>query len=90
MYNISFTGQFKKDYKKIIKSNLEIEKLYKTYEILKETGTLPTVPYKTHILKGNYKGHHEAHIEPDWLLIWLKSDNEIKMVRTGSHSELFS
>jgi mRNA interferase YafQ len=33
----------------------------------------------------------ECHIEPDWLLIYRidKAYNELILVRTGSHSELF-
>jgi len=90
MYNLSFTNQFSKDYKKAVKSNLDIEKLHTAYKILEATGTLPREKYKTHLLKGDYQGHHEAHIEPDWLLIWLRKSEDIRLVRTGTHSELFS
>lgn len=32
----------------------------------------------------------ECHIEDDWLLIWFdKEEDVIKLVRLGSHSELF-
>ena len=34
------------------------------------------------------KGHRECHIEPDWLLIYQKTEIEIILVRTGSHSSL--
>ena len=46
--------------------------------------------YKPHMLVGEYSGHMECHIENDTLLIWLdKTDNLIKLIRFGSHSELF-
>lgn len=47
---------------------------------------------KDHQLKGNYKGHRECHIEPDWLLIYKVQDNMLilTLVRTGSHSKLFN
>jgi mRNA interferase YafQ len=51
---------------------------------------LPT-KFKPHLLKGNYQGYWECHIQPDWLLIW-KQDETIKLItltRTGSHSDLF-
>jgi mRNA interferase YafQ len=90
MYSLSFSTQFKKDYKKIIQRGLAIEKLHKVFEILEKTGTLPISKYKTHLLKGNYKNHYEAHIESDWLIIWFTvKDNEINLVRTGTHSDLF-
>ena len=35
----------------------------------------------------------ECHVEPDWLLIYDKSGDaktgSLKLIRTGSHSELF-
>ncbi|MBK0384041.1 type II toxin-antitoxin system YafQ family toxin [Pedobacter sp. SD-b] len=47
--------------------------------------------FKAHKLSGNYKDNWEAHIKPDLLIIWLeiKDNNEINLIRTGSHSELF-
>ncbi|MCP4370797.1 MAG: type II toxin-antitoxin system YafQ family toxin [Deltaproteobacteria bacterium] len=43
-------------------------------------------------LSGNWGGHRECHISPDWLLIYKVNEDEklIEYVRTGSHSELFS
>lgn len=89
MFKIIYTGRFKKDYKRIVKRNLDLKKLAAVYKLLQKTGTLPVDRYMTHILKGNYKGHFEAHIEPDWLIIWLKKGVEIRLVRTGTHSDLF-
>jgi len=47
---------------------------------------------KNHNLIGNYAGCRECHIEPDWLLIYRIDEDEkmVILVRTGSHSELFS
>jgi mRNA interferase YafQ len=47
------------------------------------------VKFKDHKLTGNYKGHRECHIEPDWLLIYRETEEEIVYVRTGTHSDLF-
>jgi mRNA interferase YafQ len=58
-------------------------------KILKATGTVPK-EHRPHPLTGNYKGHIECHIEGDFLLIWIdEKSNLIKLVRVGSHSELF-
>lgn len=48
--------------------------------------------YQDHNLHGKWKGYRECHIEPDWLLIYqiIKSNNQLHLVRTGSHSELFN
>ncbi|MGR3317213.1 MAG: type II toxin-antitoxin system YafQ family toxin [Candidatus Anammoxibacter sp.] len=54
---------------------------------------VPPSPTKTkdHSLTGNWSGHRECHIEPNWLLIYRLYENEkvIEYVRTGSHSALF-
>lgn len=57
---------------------------------LEKNGKVPA-KHKPHLLKGNYKGLWECHIQPDWLLIW-QQDDEIKLIsltRTGTHSDLF-
>jgi mRNA interferase YafQ len=45
--------------------------------------------YHDHPLRGQWKQYREIHIEDDWLLIYLISGNELQLVATGSHSELF-
>ncbi len=49
------------------------------------------VKHRDHILTGNWKGHRECHIEPDWLLIYRLNEveKEIEYVRMGTHSDLF-
>ncbi len=90
MYTVSFTGQFKKDYKLCKKRGLNLNLLHSIFDVLEKEGKL-TKEYKPHVLGGNYKGNWECHILPNWLLIWLQNDTtkEIVYVRTGSHSDLF-
>jgi len=45
--------------------------------------------YQDHPLRGGWRGHREAHIAPDWLLIYQVVDDELRLVRTGRHSDLF-
>ncbi len=90
MYSVLFETKFKKDFKLAKKRGLKIPLLEEVLKILSEKGKLPS-KYKPHLLKGNYTGYWECHIESDWLLIW-KQDDEIKLVsltRTGTHSDLF-
>jgi mRNA interferase YafQ len=44
-----------------------------------------------HDLTGNFTGFRECHIEPDWLLVYYKTDEvlTLTLVNTGSHSDLF-
>jgi mRNA interferase YafQ len=46
--------------------------------------------YKDHPLKGDWSGCRDAHIEPDWLLIYRVVGDELHLVRTGSHADLFN
>jgi len=90
MYNISYTGSFKKDYKRCIKRNYNLTLLQKAIEILVETGNLPT-NYKPHKLSGDYSDCWECHIQVDWLMIWLQNEEEreLTLIRTGTHADLF-
>ena len=89
MKTLQYTGQFKKDLKKIQHHPKRITGLMTALKILQESGTLPK-EYKPHPLEGIYKGFMECHVENDILLIWLDAgENIIKLIRYGSHSELF-
>ena len=46
---------------------------------------------KDHALSGNYKGYHECHIQPDWLLIYLIEEDilTLTLIDTGTHADLF-
>ena len=90
MYEISKTGQFKKDFKLIMKRGYDIEKLESVLEILLTGQKLPA-QYFEHSLSGSYKSTIDCHIEPDWLLLFRRNDKDkvITLVRTGTHSDLF-
>ena len=53
--------------------------------------------YRDHALTGDWAGRRECHIKPDLLLVYLKIDDvifedkigELRLVRLGSHSEIF-
>ncbi len=48
--------------------------------------------YRDHELKGKYQGFKECHIQPDWLLIYLKENDvlTLTLVDTGTHADLFN
>ena len=73
------------------KRGCPMDELRRVIVLLMETGVLP-VKYKPHKLTGNHKGQWECHIKPDWLLIY-KIDKDVlilKLIRTGTHSDLFN
>ena len=90
MRKIDFTGQFKKDLKKAIKRNLSEELLFDVVKMLADDVELPA-RFHDHPLIGNYLGCRECHLQPDWLLIYRKTEDGLVLilVRTGTHSDLF-
>lgn len=44
---------------------------------------------KDHPLTGDWSGSRDCHIEPDWLLLYKIDGNDLILVRTGSHADLF-
>jgi len=45
--------------------------------------------HKDHPLAGEWEGYRDCHIEPDWLLIYLREGDKLLLGRTGTHSDLF-
>lgn len=88
MLNISYSGQYKKDYKRCQKRGYNMNLLKDVVAILAIPDNLPE-KNKDHYLTGNYKGRKECHIAPDWLLIYEIYEDELYLDRTGTHSDLF-
>jgi len=82
-------SRFKKDFKKLHSSGKDLGKLAEVIRRLQAEEVLEE-RYRDHLLIGNYAGHRECHLSPDWLLIYQTTETELILVRTGSHSELFS
>ena len=89
-YIVKPTTQFKKDFKLAIKRGLKIELLEQIIAELAMGEELPE-KNKDHALTGNWVGHRECHILPDWLLIYrIEGDVLVlTLARTGTHSDLF-
>ena len=82
------TGQFKHDVKRQIKRGKDLALLKTVVTSLAEVGSLADT-YHDHALIGGYRGSRECHLEPDWLLIYELTEDELILIRTGSHSDLF-
>lgn len=90
-YTVKTTTLFKKDFKLAIKRGLNVELLENIIALLAMGEPLPA-KNKDHALTGNWVGHRECHILPDWLLIYRIEDDVLvlTLARTGTHSDLFS
>lgn len=89
-YIVKPTTQFKKDFKLAMKRSMKIELLEEVIAMLAMGETLPD-KHKDHALTGNWVGHRECHILPDWLLIYRIEDEVLvlTLARTGTHSDHF-
>ncbi len=85
---LSQTAQFKKDIKRLTRQGKDQQKLIALVQVLLGGNPLPP-NRRDHALKGNWKGMRDCHIEPDWILIYRKTEDELRLERTGSHSDLF-
>ena len=90
-YTVKTTTLFKKDFKLAMKRGLNVELLENIIALLAMGEPLPA-KNKDHALTGNWVGHRECHILPDWLLIYRVEDDVLvlTLARTGTHSDLFS
>lgn len=90
-YELILTGKFKKSLKLAKKRGWDLKLLDKVITMLQNDIPLEE-KYRDHELKGKYQGFRECHIQPDWLLIYLK-ENEVlilTLVDTGTHADLFN
>jgi mRNA interferase YafQ len=88
MRRVAQQKQFRNDIKRQKRRGKDVEELVAAVELLAEEGTLPPA-YRPHKLSGEWRGVWECHIEPDWLLIYAVTDEEVLLIRTGTHADLF-
>ena len=87
---IVWTTKFKKDYKLAIKRHLDIDLLDDIIRALSRGETLPE-KNKDHEMSGNWVGHRECQVQPDWLLVYIIYNDilVLTLARTGTHSDIF-
>jgi len=89
MRRIAQPKQFRGDLKRQKCHGKDIDDLMAAVELLAEQGELPAA-YLAHKLSGEWSGVWECHIELDWLLIYVVTDEEVLLIRTGTHADLFA
>ena len=80
--------QFKKDISKLKIPDVQYAKFIRYIAILLDEKMLPPES-KDHILSGEWKGFREFHLGGDLLLIYMLQNDELILVRIGTHSQLF-
>jgi mRNA interferase YafQ len=84
----AYSGQFKRDVRQAQKRGKDIGKLKTLLVLLIEGGLIPAT-FLDHPLAGEWRGFRDAHIEPDWLLIYKLDGDMVRFERTGRHTDLF-
>ena len=88
MRRIAQRKQFKSDLKRQKRRGRNVEDLVAVVEFLAEEGSLPS-HYHPHRLSREWSGVGECHIDADWLLVYVVTEDEVLLIRTGSHADLF-
>jgi mRNA interferase YafQ len=92
MRSVKAAQSYKKDFRREARGeNLEAMTTELPIIVAMLAADSPLPPkYHDHELDGKWADHRECHIKTDFLLIYLKTnDNVFHLVRLGSHTELF-
>lgn len=81
-------SKFKRDVKRMAKRGKDMAKLRAVIQLLID-GVPLEEKYKDHPLSGDWKHFRDCHIEPDWVLIYKLDGNDLYLVETGTHADLF-
>jgi mRNA interferase YafQ len=82
------TKTFLKEYKKLSMSDQHYSRYVEYVTLLLKEQTLPPESLD-HNLKGEYKNFREFHISGDLLVIYAVEDGFLKLIRIGTHAQLF-
>ena len=88
MKRITTGSRFRKDVKLAQRRGMDMSKLRALIEILAAGKPLPE-RCRDHPLKGEFANFRDCHIDPAWLLIYATTKEDLKLVRTGTHGDLF-
>ena len=88
MLTVRTTADFDRDVTRLKRQGKDIEHLFAVVEMLVSEETLDPA-YRDHALHGEWAGVRECHIEGDWLLAYTIRGDELTLIRTTTHAELF-
>ncbi len=88
MLSLKIHKNFNKDLKKIQLNPTNTQKMFLYISYLLNNQPLPKEA-QDHVLKGDLNGVGEFHISGDLVILYLIEDNALKLLRIGSHSQVF-
>jgi mRNA interferase YafQ len=88
-YFLHKTKKFRQDLQRAEKRNENLRELYQVTSLIQQ-GVRLTTEYRNHRLwQSEYKDCFECHICPDFLLVYRFCGDCLKLIRCGSHADLF-
>jgi mRNA interferase YafQ len=88
MKTLLVENTFKRDLKLCRKRGANMNVLDAVVQILSNGDPLPP-KHRPHKLSGEWNGFWECHVRPDLLLIYEVDDTSVRLIRLGSHADLF-
>ena len=88
MLEIKSTKKFKSDFKRMMRLGHDPELMRSVIEILVVQEDIP-IEFRDHELEGEWAGVRDLHIDADWLLLYRVLGQDLILLRTGTHEDLF-
>ena len=89
MRELILTTRFRRDLRRAARRGKDQAKLREVIERLADNEPLEP-RHRAHQLAGSLARLWECHIESDWLLVWDEDNTSVTLMRTGTHSDIFS
>ena len=86
--DIKKTSRFVRDYQKRIDGTPMDAELVTLVGLLLSGAPLPP-HYRDHPLKGDRSGTRDCHLRADMVLVYTRTAKLLKLIRIGTHSDLF-
>jgi mRNA interferase YafQ len=87
MKKIDYSNKIHRDIKHLISRKYDMSEFHEVVRKLRSGEKLDR-KYQNHPMKGKHKGEFDLHINPNWVLIYQKTDDCIYLLRTGTHTDL--
>ncbi len=94
MLQIRLKTEYIQDVGRLKREGWDLEELNAVVSVLQMVDEEPLSPafihaHSVHTLHGEWAEHDELHIDGDWLLVYKAGNNVLKLVRTGTHKDIF-
>lgn len=88
MKKLQYGPRFLKTLKIVKKRHYDYALLEENIKLLCSDSVLPQ-KYRDHALVGDMQGFRDCHIQPNWGLIYQKTEDAIILIATGTHDDIF-